>query len=113
MQFFLDLNSIYLPVLLLQVGHMRTNKACPKFVGDETTGSINVALTAEDEELMEKRLEEENLLSSGQTCEDGCWGRGGYPYLGQFQIGLLSKLVQYLQRDMSPQKNLEKKKISC
>ena len=44
---------------------MRTNKACPKFVGDESMGSINVALTAEDEELMEKRLEEENLLSSG------------------------------------------------
>jgi hypothetical protein len=54
--------------MISQVGHMRTNKACPKFVGDETTGSLNVALTAEDEELMEKRLEEENLLSSGRTA---------------------------------------------
>jgi hypothetical protein len=53
--------------MISQVGHMRTNKACPKFVGDETTGSLNVALTAEDEELMEKRLEEENLLSSGNS----------------------------------------------
>jgi hypothetical protein len=64
---------------------MRTNKACPKFVGDETTGSINVALTAEDEELMEKRLEEENLLSSGQTCEGGCWWRGGYRTWANFR----------------------------
>ncbi len=55
---------------------MRTNKACPKFVGDETTGSLNVALTAEDEELMEKRLEEENLLSSGRTASFQPLSRG-------------------------------------
>ena len=37
-------------------GHMRTNKACPKFVGSELEmmGPVNVAMTEKDEEEMEK-----------------------------------------------------------
>merc|ERR1719431_1975968 len=43
-----------------QVGHMRTNKACPKFTGEELEGMIgNVAMSLEDEEIMEKKLDEE------------------------------------------------------
>merc|ERR1719431_257579 len=45
-----------------QVGHMRTNKACPKFTGEEfegLPGGRNVAMTLEDEERMEKKLEDE------------------------------------------------------
>merc|ERR1719342_1080249 len=45
-----------------QVGHMRTNKACPKFTGEELEGlpgGRNVAMTLEDEERMEKKLDDE------------------------------------------------------
>jgi len=45
-----------------QVGHMRTNKACPKFTGEEfegLPGGRNVAMTLEDEERMEKKLDDE------------------------------------------------------
>jgi hypothetical protein len=41
------------------LGHMKTNKACPKFVGDpnmDGSGPINVAMTENDEEEMEKNL---------------------------------------------------------
>ena len=39
-------------------GHMKTNKACPRFIQDEFAppGSINVAMTEKDEEEMEKDL---------------------------------------------------------
>lgn len=39
----------------VQVGHMRTNKACPMYAGNtSSTQPINVALTEEQEEEMEK-----------------------------------------------------------
>eukprot|EP00095_Tigriopus_kingsejongensis_P010565 maker-scaffold2286_size17589-snap-gene-0.4 protein:Tk10565 transcript:maker-scaffold2286_size17589-snap-gene-0.4-mRNA-1 annotation:"transcription initiation factor tfiid subunit 1 isoform x2" len=37
-------------------GHMRTNKACPKFIGGEFDGPINVAMTERDEEELEKEI---------------------------------------------------------
>ncbi len=37
-------------------GHMRTNKACPKFVASEFDGPLNVALTEKEEEEMEKKV---------------------------------------------------------
>merc|ERR1719411_1704523 len=44
-----------------QVGHMKTNKACPKFQGEEfegiNIGPRNVAMTLEDEERMEMKIE--------------------------------------------------------
>ncbi|XP_053671796.1 transcription initiation factor TFIID subunit 1 [Anopheles nili] len=39
-----------------QVGHMRTNKACPQYSGLLTTPSLNVAMTEEQEEEIEKEL---------------------------------------------------------
>ena len=43
-----------------QKGHMRTNKACPKFVAGEFSEPMNVAMTVEDEEQLEKKLNEGN-----------------------------------------------------
>merc|ERR1719186_1624221 len=43
-----------------QQGHMRTNKACPKFIAGEFEAPMNVAMTIEDEEQMEKKLGDEN-----------------------------------------------------
>ncbi|XP_058117748.1 transcription initiation factor TFIID subunit 1 isoform X2 [Anopheles coustani] len=39
-----------------QVGHMRTNKACPQYSGLLTTPSLTVAMTEEQEEEIEKEL---------------------------------------------------------
>uniref|UniRef100_A0A182J0C7 Transcription initiation factor TFIID subunit 1 n=1 Tax=Anopheles atroparvus TaxID=41427 RepID=A0A182J0C7_ANOAO len=39
-----------------QVGHMRTNKACPQYSGILTTPSLTVAMTEEQEEEIEKEL---------------------------------------------------------
>uniref|UniRef100_A0A182VQB5 Transcription initiation factor TFIID subunit 1 n=1 Tax=Anopheles minimus TaxID=112268 RepID=A0A182VQB5_9DIPT len=39
-----------------QVGHMRTNKACPQYSGILATPSLNVAMTEEQEEEIEKEL---------------------------------------------------------
>ncbi|XP_050067932.1 transcription initiation factor TFIID subunit 1 [Anopheles maculipalpis] len=39
-----------------QVGHMRTNKACPQYSGIMATPSLNVAMTEEQEEEIEKEL---------------------------------------------------------
>uniref|UniRef100_A0A182XX78 Transcription initiation factor TFIID subunit 1 n=1 Tax=Anopheles stephensi TaxID=30069 RepID=A0A182XX78_ANOST len=39
-----------------QVGHMRTNKACPQYSGLMATPSLNVAMTEEQEEEIEKEL---------------------------------------------------------
>merc|ERR1712079_773886 len=44
-----------------QVGHMRTNKACPKFTGEEgedILDNMNVAMTLEDQEKMERKIDE-------------------------------------------------------
>ena len=46
-----------------QVGHMRTNKACPKWTGEEGEDcpeNINVAMTLEDEENLDKKLDDNN-----------------------------------------------------
>merc|ERR1711936_1147716 len=46
-----------------QVGHMRTNKACPKFTGEEfegLPGGRNVAMTLEDEAESSSEEEEED-----------------------------------------------------
>lgn len=46
-----------------QVGHMRTNKACPRWTGeedDECPEGINVAMTLEDEEKLDKKLDDNN-----------------------------------------------------
>ena len=57
-----------------QVGHMKTNKACPKFQGEEfegiNLGPRNVAMTLEDEERMEMKIEDdsdENLVNVDGT----------------------------------------------
>merc|ERR1719474_1717110 len=57
-----------------QVGHMKTNKACPKFQGEEfegiNLGQRNVAMTLEDEEAMEMKIEadsDENLVNVDGT----------------------------------------------
>merc|ERR1719150_1014553 len=57
-----------------QVGHMKTNKACPKFQGEEfegiNIGPRNVAMTLEDEERMEMKIEDdshENLVNVDGT----------------------------------------------
>merc|ERR1711936_1148709 len=57
-----------------QVGHMKTNKACPKFQGEEfegiNLGQRNVAMTLEDEERMEMKIEDdsdENLVNVDGT----------------------------------------------
>merc|ERR1719481_2032492 len=46
-----------------QVGHMRTNKACPRWTGEEEEEcpeNINVAMTLEDEEKLDKKLDDNN-----------------------------------------------------
>lgn len=54
-----------------QVGHMRTNKACPLYTGSQMpTPSLSVAITEEQEEEIEKELEgeeEENLINVDGT----------------------------------------------
>ena len=44
-----------------QVGHMRTNKACPKWTGEEgedVPDNMNVAMTLEDQEKMERKIDD-------------------------------------------------------
>ncbi|XP_055631687.1 transcription initiation factor TFIID subunit 1 isoform X2 [Toxorhynchites rutilus septentrionalis] len=52
-----------------QVGHMRTNKACPLYTGTIPTPSLNVALTEEQEEEIEKELnaDDEDLVNVDGT----------------------------------------------
>lgn len=52
-----------------QVGHMRTNKACPLYTGSLATPSLNVALTEEQEEEIEKELnaDDEDLVNVDGT----------------------------------------------
>lgn len=52
-----------------QVGHMRTNKACPQYTGTIPTPSVNVALTEEQEEEIEKELndDDEDLVNIDGT----------------------------------------------
>lgn len=48
-----------------QVGHMRTNKACPLYTGTVPTPSLTVAMTEEQEEEIEKELnaDDEDLVN--------------------------------------------------
>ena len=54
-----------------QVGHMRTNKACPQYSGMIVAPSLQVALTEEQEEDYEKEMnlleEDENLVNLDGT----------------------------------------------
>lgn len=52
-----------------QVGHMRTNKACPLYTGTIPTPSLTVALTEEQEEEIEKELncDDEDLVNVDGT----------------------------------------------
>lgn len=52
-----------------QVGHMRTNKACPLYTGAIPTPSLTVALTEEQEEEIEKELnaDDEDLVNVDGT----------------------------------------------
>ncbi|XP_055587369.1 transcription initiation factor TFIID subunit 1 isoform X2 [Uranotaenia lowii] len=52
-----------------QVGHMRTNKACPLYTGTVPTPSVNVAMTEEQEEEIEKELnaDDEDLVNVDGT----------------------------------------------
>ncbi|EAT42378.1 AAEL006082-PA [Aedes aegypti] len=52
-----------------QVGHMRTNKACPLYTGTVPTPSLNVAMTEEQEEEIEKELnaDDEDLVNVDGT----------------------------------------------
>ncbi|XP_053696319.1 transcription initiation factor TFIID subunit 1 isoform X2 [Sabethes cyaneus] len=52
-----------------QVGHMRTNKACPLYTGTIPTPSLNVAMTEEQEEEIEKELnaDDEDLVNVDGT----------------------------------------------
>lgn len=53
-----------------QVGHMRTNKACPQYTGAMATPSLSVAMTEEQEEEIEKELncdDEEDLVNVDGT----------------------------------------------
>lgn len=52
-----------------QVGHMRTNKACPLYTGTLPTPSLNVAITEEQEEEIEKELnaDDEDLVNVDGT----------------------------------------------
>lgn len=52
-----------------QVGHMRTNKACPKYTGTFPEPSVNAFLTEEQEEEIEKELndEDEDLVNLDGT----------------------------------------------
>ncbi|XP_059084202.1 transcription initiation factor TFIID subunit 1-like [Tigriopus californicus] len=52
-------------------GHMRTNKACPKFVGGEFDGPINVAMTERDEEELEKEIYMEETAEESLINVDG------------------------------------------
>ncbi len=54
-------------------GHMRTNKACPKFIGSEfdIMGPVNVAMTEKDEEELDREAlqleEDEELVKADDT----------------------------------------------
>ncbi|XP_052869820.1 transcription initiation factor TFIID subunit 1 [Anopheles cruzii] len=52
-----------------QVGHMRTNKACPQYSGMLATPSLTVAMTEEQEEEIEKELnaDDEDLVNVDGT----------------------------------------------
>lgn len=52
-----------------QVGHMRTNKACPLYTGTVPTPSLTVAMTEEQEEEIEKELnaDDEDLVNVDGT----------------------------------------------
>ncbi|XP_058813451.1 transcription initiation factor TFIID subunit 1 isoform X2 [Topomyia yanbarensis] len=52
-----------------QVGHMRTNKACPLYTGTIPTPSLTVAMTEEQEEEIEKELnaDDEDLVNVDGT----------------------------------------------
>lgn len=52
-----------------QVGHMRTNKACPLYTGTVPAPSLNVALTEEQEEEIERELnaDDEDLVNVDGT----------------------------------------------
>lgn len=52
-----------------QVGHMRTNKACPLYTGTVPQPSLNVALTEEQEEEIERELnaDDEDLVNVDGT----------------------------------------------
>uniref|UniRef100_A0A1Q3F3H4 Transcription initiation factor TFIID subunit n=1 Tax=Culex tarsalis TaxID=7177 RepID=A0A1Q3F3H4_CULTA len=52
-----------------QVGHMRTNKACPQYTGTIPTPSLTVAMTEEQEEEIEKELnaDDEDLVNVDGT----------------------------------------------
>lgn len=52
-----------------QVGHMRTNKACPLYTGTVPQPSLNVAMTEEQEEEYEKELnaDDEDLVNVDGT----------------------------------------------
>lgn len=54
-----------------QVGHMRTNKTCPNYSGTMNTPSLNVAMTEEQEEEIEKQImsteDDEDLVNVDGT----------------------------------------------
>lgn len=52
-------NICFEKVCTSQVGHMRTNKACPLYQGSTPNPPLNVAMTEEQEEEIEKQLNEE------------------------------------------------------
>lgn len=54
---------------VLQVGHMRTNKACPLYQGSAPNPPLNVAMTEEQEEEIEKQLnaDDEDLVNVDGT----------------------------------------------
>lgn len=51
------------------VGHMRTNKACPLYQNSGSSTSLNVAMTEEQEEEIEKQLntDDEDLVNVDGT----------------------------------------------
>lgn len=61
---FLNLNIFI--AFLFQVGHMRTNKACPQYQNTGPAPPMNVAMTEEQEEEIEKQInevEDEDLVN--------------------------------------------------
>jgi hypothetical protein len=54
---------------MFQVGHMRTNKACPLYQPSAPAPPVNVALTEEQEEEIEKQLnaDDEDLVNVDGT----------------------------------------------
>jgi transcription initiation factor TFIID subunit 1 len=65
-----DLRSnLKLRYILFQVGHMRTNKACPLYQPSAPAPPVNVALTEEQEEEIEKQLnaDDEDLVNVDGT----------------------------------------------